>query len=608
MATVSPSGSSMRRIVCAILVVVPCFLCECRRPEPSERVEARETSPKRARYRSPFDLAVFPGGKLALTADYGSGTVSLVDLEAGRTVQHLEVGGKPFGVAVAPNGRWGAVADVWNHRVLVFAVKDGRLEGPRLLWQGAAPRHVLFAPDGASLFVTLGGEDAVVRVDLAGKLLSRWQAPREPRRLALSPDGRLLAAASSKSGQLRCWDLASGKPVWERMIDDGFNLRGLAFGPGGDVYSTGLVHRYRHVSKENIGQGWVMDNRVTRLAAKAEAQPAQWQISLDRSGEAVGDPEGLAWSPDGKTLALTAAGTQELLLLDAKEIPWMDGFPGDFLPLSLELGGMRRVPLGGRPMALAYLSDDRIVVANHLFDAVQVVDARGGKVIRSISLEGPKEVDVGRKGEALFYDARRSHHQWFSCHTCHVDGHTNGRSFDTLNDGDYADPKATPSLRNVVHTGPWTWQGTKTDLQAAVAHSFQRTMFGPAPTREETAAVVAFLDTLTTPPAPGAEPDASWKRGRELFRGKAGCVRCHQGKWSTSTGTFDVGLKDFHGRSKRHNPPSLLGLWDRGPFLHDERARSLEVLLQRHHRPDMVGGEPLTGAETVDLLRYLRSL
>src|SRR5262249_58132713 len=98
----------------------------------------------------------------------------------------------------------------------------------------------------------------------------------------------------------------------------------------------------------------------------------------------------------------------------------------------------------------------------------------------------------GRRGGAFFYDPRRSHNQWFSCHTCHVEGHTCGLTFDTLNDDSYGNPKLTPTLRGVTRTGPWTWHGWQKDLGAGVAKSLTETMFGPKPTAEETRALLPF--------------------------------------------------------------------------------------------------------------------
>src|SRR5204862_4041018 len=129
-------------------------------------------------------------------------------------------------------------------------------------------------------------------------------------------------------------------------------------------------------------------------------------------------------------------------------------------------------------------------------------DLRAGTLPRTIPLGGPAEPSLARRGEALFHDAQRSHHQWFSCHTCHTDGHTCGLTFDTLNDDSYGNPKLTPSLRGVIRTGPWTWHGWQQELAASVEKSLTQTMFGPNPTPAETKALIAFLATLEYPPNP----------------------------------------------------------------------------------------------------------
>jgi cytochrome c peroxidase len=239
---------------------------------------------------------------------------------------------------------------------------------------------------------------------------------------------------------------------------------------------------------------------------------------------------------------------------------------------------------------------------------VQVVDVEHGKVIRSITLGGPEEPSLARRGETLFYDAQRSHDQWFSCSTCHVEGHTCGLNFDTLNDDSYGNPKLTPTLRNVAKTGPWTWHGWQKDLGAAVEKSYLETMFGPRPTAAESKAVVAFLETLDQPPNPRAEESDEVKRGQAVFKGKARCAKCHKGNEYTSESNYDVKLEPDGSPYRLWNPPSLRGLWDRGPFLHDGRAATLKDLLEKHHESEKLGGEALTDDERRDLIAFLQSL
>jgi cytochrome c peroxidase len=419
---------------------------------------------------------------------------------------------------------------------------------------------------------------------------------------------------------VRCWDTGTGKLHWQRIIEDGFNLRGIVFSPDARwVTSAHVVRREFPVSRDNIEAGWVIDSRLTRFAVQPDDEtgkkprPAQ-QIALDTRGAAVGDPDGLAVSADGQRMAIAVGGTHEVLLLDTAAAPWSGGDPGDFIDPALREEGrkFRRLAVGGRPLAVGFTDRGELVVANYLLDAVQVIDPRAGKLLYSIPLGSPAELSMVRKGEALFYDAERSHHHWFSCHTCHVEGHTCGLTFDTLNDDSYGNPKLTPTLRNVTRTGPWTWHGWQKDLGAGIIKSMTETMYGPRPTADEVQAMLAFLTTLEDPPNPNlaaaGTPSLAARRGQAIFTGKARCVRCHKGEEYTSEHNYDLKLESDGSPYRLWNPPSLRGVYDRGPYLHDGRARTLDDLLQKHHAAEKLGGEALTPAERQDLIEFLRSL
>ena len=83
-----------------------------------------------------------------------------------------------------------------------------------------------------------------------------------------------------------------------------------------------------------------------------------------------------------------------------------------------------------------------------------------------------------------------------------------------------------------------------------------------------------------------------------------GCVNCHTPPLYTSPDTFDVGMTDEQGRSF-FNPPSLRGVSQRGPYFHDNRARTLRDVVYsiRHQIP-----AGTTDAERAALLAFLRTL
>ena len=567
-------------------------------------------------HRSPADVAVLPGGRLALSANQTSDSASLVDLRDGKVLDEKPCGHKPAAVACSADGTRAAVSNLWSGTLTLLEVRGDALRPAGEVRVGHLPRGLVFAPGGDRLHVALSGADEVAEVDWPTRaVVRRLPAAGEPRRVVLSADGRYLAAASGRSAQVRCWDASPGKLLWERSIHDAFNLHGLTLSPDGKSLVTTQVHDHHHtIARNTIENSWALDSRLARMAmGPAGARGEFDQVAVDQRGRAVGDPCAVAFSAKGDWLAATAAGTQELLVLRSASVPWAGSEPPDFLDSSLAVdeGKFRRVALGGRPLAVQF-TGHRAVVANYLLDALQVVDVAAGKVERTVALGGPAAPSLARRGEAIFYDARRSHHQWFSCHTCHPDGHTSGRTFDTLNDESYGNPKMTPTLRGVARTGPWTWHGWQKDLGAAVEKSMTETLFGPRPTADDVRAVVAFLGTLDHPPNPhrgaGGTPGAAAGRGESLFRGKAGCVRCHKGADYTSPKTYDVKLESDGSPYEEWNPPSLRGVCDRGPYLHDGRADTLDELLRTAHAPEKLGGEALTPEERRDLVDFLKSL
>jgi YVTN family beta-propeller protein len=360
----------------------------------------------------------------------------------------------------------------------------------------------------------------------------------------------------------------------------------------------------------------VLASRIARVRLDGPAR--REAIALDKQGQAVADPYGIALSPDGQWVYCAASGSHELLVYRLPGLPFQDyGGPGDHIDPALLADGERfyRIPLGGRPMTVRIGPDGKLVyVANYLLNSIQVVDPVKRAVVRTIPLGGPPEPSSTRQGEAVFYDGKRSLDQWYSCHSCHYEGHTNAVTMDTLNDGRFGNYKVVLSLRNVVHTGPWTWHGWQTDLTAGVKKSLVDTMLGPTPSDADVKSLIAFLGTLEPPPNPyrtaGSGLTEAAKRGEAVFNGRtAGCVRCHPGPYFTDGKVHEVGTGEQGDVYKGYNPPSLIGLYDRPVFLHDGRAKTLEGLLTGPHSPDLLNSRgPLTKDELADLIAYLKSL
>jgi YVTN family beta-propeller protein len=597
-------------------------------------VRGGDSSPDRDRatshdepHRSPIALALSSDGSRLLTANQTAGTVSLLDATAGRVLHEVPTGEKPAGVALSRDGRRGAVTHWYGYDLAVLEIKGDRIAVAGRVEVGPEPRGVAISADGAVAYVAVGVSNEVVRVDLdARKVTGRLAVGREPRGVALSPDGSRLLVGNARSGDVSWVDVK--KWAIERTIPiDADNLRQVAVAADGKTgYAAHMKNRKFATTRNNIDLGWVLGQRLTQVALDGSS-PTYRTLSLDPRGKAASDAHGVAVNKDGKLLAVSLGGTHEVMIFrtDGKRFPWRDESARDLLPAELLKGDgrFRRVALGGRPTEMAFAPDGKtLYVANYLADAIQVVDADEAKLVRTIPLGGPKTPSLARRGEMLFHDATRSFNQWYSCNTCHSDGHTNGLDFDTLNDGrqdlstfHIKSRKKVPTLRRVTHTGPWTWHGWQDSLDDAMIESFTKSMQGPRPSKDDVKALVAFLDTLEYPKNPYRQPDGSLtpaaKRGQDVFRSaKAACSTCHNGPEFTDGKLHNAGLEEPDDAYKGYNPPSLRGVYDKDPYLHDGRSKTLREALTGPHSPDTVAGGSgeLSDRELDDLIAYLKSL
>jgi len=271
------------------------------------------------------------------------------------------------------------------------------------------------------------------------------------------------------------------------------------------------------------------------------------------------------------------------------------------------------LPAGERPVALAVdASGERLYVASTFDDAVSIWNAKDLSPIGSVSLGPRPPLSAADRGKRLFYDGKLSHRRWYSCHSCHPDGHTNGRLNDNLGDGGYGSPRRIPTLLGTAATGPWAWDGHHRALADQIRSSLLTTMHGgmQAASERRIQDLAAYLQTLPSAPAlltaRGTADHAAVERGSAVFE-EHGCSRCHVPPDYTSPYVHDVGLHDslLGANSALFNPPSLLGVSQRGPYFHDNRAATLSDVFGRFRHGDT---SDLSAESLVDLLAFLQAL
>jgi YVTN family beta-propeller protein len=544
--------------------------------------------------RRPVALASFDDGKRLFVANRRSGSVSVIDPAGSRVVAETAAGRTLADLAAVPGGRQLVAADEAAHELIVFNVAG---EAPRVAGRLAVspyPVGVRVAPDSKGCAVASLWSRRLTLADLtpAPRVRKTLDLPFAPRALLFLPGGARLLVTDAFGGKLAVVDVARGAVESVRELP-GHNLRGLALTPdGGHVLVTHQVLDPRaRTSFDDIHWGNLLTNAVRVLPVadlldpKADLTASGRVIHLGEVGRGGADPTGLAVAPDG-TSAVALSGAREVALGSERAAAW------------------ERLSVGRRPTAVALApAGHRAYVANTFDDSVSVIDLEKRTVEATVALGQMPDLSAADRGELLFYDGRLSHDGWLSCHSCHTDGHTNGRLNDGTADGGFGTPKRVLSLLGVRDTAPYAWNGSIPDLEAQVRRSVEQSMHGPKPTAAQVVDLTAYLRTLTPPPPAAPRDAAAARRGKEVFA-RNGCAGCHAPPAYTTPKTFDVGLRDESGAG-HFNPPSLRGVGQGGPYFHDGRAATLRDVFAVHRH--QLKGEPEKG-ELDDLLEFLRTL
>jgi hypothetical protein len=133
--------------------------------------------------------------------------------------------------------------------------------------------------------------------------------------------------------------------------------------------------------------------------------------------------------------------------------------------------------------------------------------------------------------------------------------------------------------------------------------------------------LLVYQLTLRSPAPPNGTFDpAAALRGRDVFRGAAGCARCHQGpaftdvlsgpprQWPVLHDPSEVGTEAGYAArtaTKRYRTTPLRGLFQHAPYFHDGSAATLEAVVQHY---DTRFGLNLSAVQKTDLVQYLKSL
>ncbi|HUN32991.1 MAG TPA: alkaline phosphatase family protein [Trebonia sp.] len=154
------------------------------------------------------DRAAAPGHPVAWVANYGSDTVTPVDLTTRTAGRAIQVGSEPRAVAATPDGSRVYVANSGGDTVTPISASTGQPGTP--IVTGRAPWAVAMTPDGRTLLVANSGSGTVTPVSVAtGKPGAAIRVGRDPRAITITPDGRTAFVLNWLSGTVTPVDIAT---------------------------------------------------------------------------------------------------------------------------------------------------------------------------------------------------------------------------------------------------------------------------------------------------------------------------------------------------------------------------------------------------------------
>ncbi|MHC4394223.1 MAG: multiheme c-type cytochrome [Planctomycetota bacterium] len=591
------------------------------------------------RYKTPLNLALSPDAKELYVTCEASHTVIVVNVKTQQKVAEIAVGGHPTDVTFSPDGTRAYVSNRLDDTVSVIDVSSRKTIATIAV--GDEPHGVLTDDSGKHLYVLNTSADSISVIDTTTlKELKRLSASRSPWSLARSPDGSSIYVTNTLSrfvkfrtpslSEVTVIDTASAV-VADRIEFPATNLiQGVTWHPGGDFALVTLNRTKNLVPMTRLLQGWTITNGLGIVFKDGRTD----QVLLDEPGLSFPDPTDVAITPDGRLALVTSSGSNRIAVVDIPKLismleaasdhqrkyvfPNHLGKPTEFV--------IAHIPTKHSPRGVLITPDGKTAfTANALDDSLTVIDIDKLEATARIDLGGPKVVTKIRYGERLFHNADITFHRQFSCHSCHPDGHIDGITYDIEPDGIGVSPVDNRTLRGILDTAPFKWEGTNPSLQRQCGPRLAVFFTRIQPfTSEQLSALENYICTIPRPPNRyrplGAELTDAQRRGKIMFERtitndgrtipKANrCITCHFPSLYTDRRRHNIGTKVQLDRESDFDTPHLSNIYDSAPYLHNGIAETLEEIWTRYNPYDQHGvTNDMTKDQLNDLIEYIKTL
>ncbi len=587
-----------------------------------------------------------------------SDSVSVVDAQGLTRIREIPVGKQPGSLAVAPDGTiW--VTNRLSDEVVVLNGDSGDVVARIPLAYASQPHSVAFGPSGMA-YVSLFATGKLVEIDPASRMVKRelLLGPTAAG-VSVAADGRIFVTRFiSPADHGEVWvvapeslTLANTIPLpFDQTPDSQSGGRGVPNFVSAIVISPDGTQGWVSAKKDNVargpkrdGQPMTFDNFVRSAVCAIDLSTETEVLEKRQDIDNRSTPVSVAFSPTGDYAYVLVQPDNWIGITDA--------YTGH------NLSGIKQV--GAAPDGLVLLPNGKLFVSSYLTREVIAYDLSQSiasidhtapaalATIRTIDVE-PMPADVLR-GKQVFFnaaDTRMGHAGYWACASCHLGGISDGRVWDFTDRGEGL--RNTKTLLGVRGTGEGRvhWSGNMDEIQdfeRDIRDSFGGSGFMTDPdfaSRKDptgvfdtfgppTAGLSQDLDALSAyfatfdqvPRSPFRNPDGSFTKdallGRKVFE-KAACPACHAAPEFTDS-TMQLGLHDvgtilptsgfrLGGLLTGIDTPTLKGLWQSAPYLHDGRAQTLLEIFTTYTKDNMGIVSNLTEVELNQMVRYLQEL
>ena len=504
----------------------------------------------------------------------------------------------------------------------------------------AAPVYLsptAFAQDSANgiAYIANRFDNTISAVDVkSAKVVKTVPAGREPHGVAIGDNGSKLFVTShmplgAANGDFIAisvfpFSLPDLNPLPEIKLPNGCAVgrKATASPDGKYIYTVHSLARYQ-LPTTQLERGWMTTNAVSVIDA-ATAKFVN-SVLIDDVELGAANPWDVSCSPDGKTLAVASAGSNEVSVIDRLALherlekaaknekvtavtSSADSVPND---LSFLVGIRKRFKLKGIGPRAVFALDDRIYAAEYYTDSLAVIRPAADPLqqIKSLPLGPKQEATAVRQGEMLFNSAEICFQTWQSCATCHPDGRADGLNWDLMNDG-MGNPKQTKSLLLSHKTPPTMISGIRKNAEVCVRSGIRYIQFAVRPP-EDAEAIDEYCKALVPVESPYLEKgklSAAAKRGKDIYI-TAGCASCHPlDDLMTDLKQYDLGMQDPMDKGKKWDTPTLREIWRTAPYMFDGRSATMMDVLTKHNPNDVHGKTAnLTPKQLADLEAFILS-